>query len=178
MMYYPRAEHTYIMKNFFDIIKDKNINYIADIGTGRTSLYMLCNNFGYAKIDAMYPVYNFERIKLIEEAIQTVKYNLIKLDIRKQHITKGYDLCLAHLVLTRGEENYMNLNELLNGIFKFITRYLIIIEDKDIASKINIVRYATKCGYELIKKLETKVPNEFINSDQKKDVGYLFEKKY
>lgn len=177
-MYYPRAEHTYIMKTFFDIIKDNNINYIADIGTGRTSLYMLGNYFGYAKIDAMYPIYNFERIKLIADSIKTVKYNLVKLDIRKQHITKGYDLCLAHLVLTRGIDNNMDLKELLNGIFRFITRYLIIIEDKDIALNMNIVKFATKCGYKLIKKLETKVPNEFINGDQKKDIGYLFEKKY
>lgn len=175
-MYYPRAEHTYIMNTFFDIIQDKNINYIADISTGRTSLYMLCNRFGYAKIDAMYPVQNCDRIKLISDAIQTVKYNLVKFDILTQHITKGYDLCLSHLILTRGQLNDIDTNKLLDGIFRFITRYLIIIEDKDVANDINIVKYAQKCGYKLLKKLETKVPNEFINTDQKKDVGYLFVK--
>lgn len=179
MGYFPKPEHTKIMNSFFSLIDDESITSIADISVGRTSLFTLAKAFGFAKIDGFYYHVDDKFIPAIKEAIpESVDYKLFKMNICAQHITKAYDLAMGHLVVSRGLP-YGQYYDLLQGIFSFNTRYLILIDDLDAINVNDVYNFAKKNGYILIKTLKERVSSyeDSYNFLKKNDIGFLFEKK-
>ncbi len=174
MPYFPKPEHTKIMNEFFVLIKNE-VNYIADIGTGRTSLYTIAKHFGYSKVDAYYNDQDLKVFDVIKDEISKLRYNFVKMDITSSHCNKHYDLGLSHLVITRGKSAKQDEQSLIKGIFSFKCKYLVIIEEKSGISDI-IFDFARKYGYKLLKSsksVNTMSANIMRTIDY--DIGYLFE---
>lgn len=174
MAYIPRPEHMKIMKSFFGLIKDDVLN-IADIGTGRTSLYTLGKYFGYARIDAYYNDDNLAVIDGIKKDIESVRYKLVKMDITTHYSKRMYDLCLAHLVVSRGLNRGKTEQQLLDGIFRFTSKYLVLIDEKYVIKE-DIEKFARKYGYKLLSKISPPSSYRMHVMGGGGDEGYLFEK--
>lgn len=179
MGYFPKPEHTKIMNSFFSLINDGSVTSIADISVGRTSLFTLAKTFGFAKIDAFYYHVDDKFLPAIREAVSdNVDYKLFKMNICTQHITKTYDLALGHLVVSRGLSHNDKYYDLLQGIFSFTAKHLILIDDMDSIKIDDVCNFAKKNGYILIKTIKERISSyeDSYNFLKKNDVGFLFEK--
>lgn len=178
--YIPRPEHCRIFKQMFGLIKGEDIKFVADIGSGRTSLYNIEQFFGEAQIDAIISTPFDERIKHMHKAIKKDNWKVVEKDLSCERLLKQYDLVVAHLTISRAIDRGDDVEGLKQGLFKVFTKYLMIVEDlnhRGIKS-FEIINTALANGYKLIKTI--KVGNVGYDSlyrfEGQNDIGYLFEK--
>ncbi len=178
--YTPRPEHCKIFNQIFSLIKHDNIKFIADIGSGRTSLYNIEQHFGNSEIDAIISTPFDERIALMHRAIKDKNWKVIEKDLSCERLLKQYDLVVAHLTLSRAIDRGDDVEGLKQGLFNVYTKYLLVVEDlnhKGIKS-FDIINTGLKHGYKLIKtvKVGSVGYDSLYKFEGQNDIGYLFEK--
>ncbi len=178
--YMPRPEHSKLFKEIFGLIKSQKIDFVADIGSGRTSLYNITQTYPNAVVDAIIETPTILGIKQMHKAVKAKNWEVVKTDITKQKINRQYDLAVAHLAISRGIAKGHTLEDMKKGIFSLYTKYLLIVEnlnDPNIKS-FDIINYGLSCGYKLLKtaKVGTVSYDSLYRFEGQNDVAYLFEK--
>ncbi len=178
--YTPRPEHCKIFNQMFSLIRNEKLDFIADIGSGRTSLYNIINTFDKAQVDAIISTPYDERIALMHRAIKSPNWKVVEKDLSCERLLKQYDLVVAHLTLSRAIDRGDDVEGLKQGLFGVYTKYLLIVEDlnhKGIKS-FDIINTGLKNGFKLIKtiKVGSVGYDSLYKFDGQNDIGYLFEK--
>ncbi len=178
--YTPRPEHSRLFKEVLGLIKSQKIDFIADIGSGRTSLYNITETFPNAMVDAVIEVPTTAGIGQMKKAVKSKNWEIIKADITTQKINRQYDLTVAHLAISRGVDRGHDVESLKKGIFAVYTKYLLIVENLNNPNikSFDIINYGLSCGYKLIKtaKVGTVSYDSLYHFEGQNDVAYLFEK--
>ncbi len=178
--YTPRPEHSKLFKEVFALLKPAKIEYIADIGSGRTSLYNLTHNYPDAIIDAIIATPTVLGIRQMHKAVKAKNWEVIKADITEQKINRQYDLAVAHLAFSRGVERGLDIEKLKKGIYGVYTKYLIVIENLNNPNikSFDLINYGLAQGYKLIKtfKVGTVSYDSLYHFEGQNDVALLFEK--
>ncbi len=178
--YTPRPEHCKVFSQMFSLIRNEDIKFIADVGSGRTSLYNIEQYFPNAEIDAIISTPFDERIRLMHKAIKQENWKVVEKDLACERLMKQYDLVVAHLAISRGLDRGDDIDGLKQGLFKVFTKYLLIVEDlnhRGIKS-FEIINEAIANGYKLIKtvKVGSVSYDSLYKFEGQNDIGYLFEK--
>ena len=120
--YTPRPEHSKLFKEIFGIIRSQKIDFIADIGSGRTSLYNITSTFPNAVVDAIIEVPTSAGIKQMKKAVKSKNWEVVKADITTQRVNRQYDLSVAHLAISRGIDRGHTLEDMKRGVFSVFTK--------------------------------------------------------
>lgn len=178
--YTPRPEHCRVFSQMFGLIKSENIKFIADVGSGRTSLYNIEQHFPNSEIDAIISTPFDSRIKLMHKAIKQENWKVVERDLSCERVLKQYDLVVAHLTISRAIDRGDDVEGLKQGLFSMFTKYLLIVEDLNHSGikSFEIINEALKSGYKLLKTVKVgKVSYDSLyNFEGQNDIGYLFEK--
>ena len=178
--YTPRPEHSKLFKEMFALLRPEKIEYIADVGSGRTSLYNLTQNYPEAIIDAIIATPTIAGIRQMHKAVKAKNWEVVKADISTQKINRQYDLVVSHLALSRGVDKGLDLEQLKKGVFGLYTKYILIIENINHPQikTFDIINYALAQGYKLIKtsKQGTVSYDSLYHFEGQNDVALLFQK--
>lgn len=176
--YTPRTEHSKLFKEMFHLLGSEKIEYIADIGSGRTSLYNLTKEYPNAVIDAIIETPTMLGIAQMKKAIKARNWEVIKADISTQKINRQYDLVVSHLAISRGIEKGKTLEEMKKGVFSLYTKYLLVIENLNNPNikSFDIINYGLSQGYKLLKtsKVGTVSYDSLYHFEGQNDVALLF----
>lgn len=174
-------EHEILLNKLLEYVDKKSISKIMDAGSGKTSLSYIVNEFPNSKVDAVIYYNDDRKKKSIIENITASNYNLLEMDIVKNHVVKEYDLVLAHLLLGEAEKFGNNFEVLLEKLLEIKTKYLIIIDIKEDPSvDYSYLEREINQKYKIIAKCEIKKehPQQFENFISKNYVGYvIFEER-
>jgi len=178
--YTPRPEHSKLFKEIFSLIRSQKIDFIADIGSGRTSLYNITQTYPEAVVDAISEIPTTLGIKQMKKAVKAKNWEVVKADITTQKVNRQYDLAVAHLAISRGIDRGHTLEDMKKGVFSLYTKYLLIVENLNNPNikSFDIINYGLSCGYKLIKtaKVGTVSYDSLYHFEGQNDVAYLFEK--
>lgn len=178
--YTPRPEHSKLFNEMFTLLKPEKIEFIADIGSGRTSLYNLTETYPNAVVDAIMETPTMLGVAQMKKAVKARNWEIVKADITKQKINRQYDLAVAHLAISRGVERGKSVEELKKGIFSLYTKYLLVIENLNNPNikSFDIINYGLSQGYKLIKtsKVGTVSYDSLYHFEGQNDIALLFEK--
>lgn len=178
--YTPRPEHSKLFKEIFSLIRSQKIDFVADIGSGRTSLYNITAAYPDATVDAIIEIPTVLGIKQMKKAVKSKNWEVIKADVTTQKINRQYDLAVAHLSISRGIDRGHTLEDMKKGVFSLYTKYLLVVENLNNPNikSFDIINYGIANGYKLIKtaKAGTVSYDSLYHFEGQNDVAYLFEK--
>ncbi len=148
-MWEPNQTHKKLFEKLFrDFNREKKYK-ILDLGSGRTSLFLLNKQFPESEIQAIVHPEDKRKLSGIEESIKSKNFALKEIDIFNYHPSVKYDFVLSHLLL--GEATKFSkkpLEEMVEKIFQIESDYLIIIDilkDMDVDYRI-ILEHISKKG--------------------------------
>jgi trans-aconitate methyltransferase len=148
-MWEPNQTHKNLFEKLFRNFNKEKKYKILDLGTGRTSLFLLNNQFPKSEIQAIVHPEDERKISGIQESIKSGNFTLKKVDIFNYSPSIKHDLVVSHLLL--GEATKFSkepFEKMVEKIFQIDTDYLIIIDilqDMDVDYRI-ILEHISKKG--------------------------------
>ena len=143
-----QAHQKLFEKLFRDFNKEKKYK-ILDIGSGRTSLFLLNKLFPKSEILAIVHPTDKRKISGIEESIASKNFTLKEIDIYNYKSNVRYDFVLCHLLLGEAQKfSEKSFETMVKKIFQIESDYLIIIDilkDMDVDYRV-ILEHVSKIG--------------------------------
>jgi hypothetical protein len=169
-------EHSILLGRSFSHIFG-NIQKILDVGSGKTSLSILCNYYKTAEIDAVIFPGDTRKRNSITQNIPLGRVNLMEVDICKGGIIQNYDLTLAHLLLGEALKWNNNVETLLEKLLCIESKYFVIYDYKedDTINYSYVENYLKENGYTIVYKGEQirQTPQKFATFVGKTYISYV-----
>ena len=167
-MWKPNKAHEKLFKKLFQDFEKEKRYKILDVGSGRTSLFLLKKLFPTSEILAIVYPGDKRKISGIEESIKSKNFTLKEIDIYNYNSKLKHDFVLCHLLFGEATKfSEKSFERMVQKIFQIETDYLIIIDilqDMDVDYRVILEHTSKKWS---IKKVEF----------EDKYIGFLLKKR-